>query len=78
MVARIHEGAVPQMTRNLRDGGRTATSLAELARAQRYLGLGYSAERVAEITGLTPFLVRYLKDKGAWTAPRSAREEAAA
>jgi hypothetical protein len=66
------------MTRNLRDGGRTATSLAELARAQRYIGLGYSAARVSEITGLTPFLVLYLKEKGAWTARRSAREEAAA
>jgi hypothetical protein len=62
------------MTRNLRDGGRTATSLAELARAQRYIGLGYSAERVSEITGLTPFLVRYLKEKGAWIAPRVSRE----
>jgi hypothetical protein len=62
------------MTRNFRDGGRTATALDELARAQRYLGLGYSAERVAEITGLTEFLVRYLKDKGAWIAPRVNRE----
>jgi hypothetical protein len=62
------------MTRNLRDGGRTATALDELARAQRYLGHGYSAERVAEITGLTPFLCRYLKDKGAWIAPRVTRE----
>jgi hypothetical protein len=66
------------MTRNLRDGGRTAMALEELARAQRYIGLGYSAERVAEITGLTEFLCRYLKEKGAWTSPRSAREEAAA
>jgi hypothetical protein len=77
MVARVPAGEIPQMTRNLRDGGRTATSLAELARAQRYLGLGYSAERVAEITGLTEFLCRYLKEKGAWTVQRGAREEAA-
>jgi hypothetical protein len=62
------------MTRNLRDGGRTAMALEELARAQRYIGLGYSAERVAEITGLTPFLVNYLKGKGAWIAPRVNRE----
>jgi hypothetical protein len=78
MVARLSSGAIPQMTRNLRDGGRTATSLAELARAQRYIGLGYSAERVAEITGLTEFLVRYLKGKGAWTVKRGISEEAAA
>jgi hypothetical protein len=77
MVAGIHEGAIRQMTRNLRDGGRTATSLAELARAQRYIGLGYSAERVAEITGLSPFLVRYLKAKGAWTPHYRIRGEAA-
>ena len=65
------------MTRNLRDGGRTAMALEELARAQRYIGLGYSAERVAEITGLTPFLVNYLKDKGAWTTKRGREEQAA-
>jgi hypothetical protein len=66
------------MTRNLRDGGRTALALKELARAQRYIGLGYSAERVAEITGLTEFLCRYLKDKGAWTVKHSTRGEHAA
>jgi hypothetical protein len=66
------------MTRNLRDGGRTAMALEELGRAQRYIGLGYSAERVAEITGLTEFLCRYLKDKGAWTVKRSTGEEQAA
>jgi hypothetical protein len=65
------------MTRNLRDGGRTALALKELARAQRYIGLGYSAERVAEITGLTEFLCRYLKDKGAWTTKRNTEEQAA-
>jgi hypothetical protein len=66
------------MTRHFRDGGRTATALAELARAQRYIGLGYSAERVAEITGLSEFLCRYLKDKGAWTTKRNTKEDQAA
>jgi hypothetical protein len=66
------------MTRHFRDGGRTALSLEHLARAQRYIGLGYSAERVEEITGLTEFLCRYLKDKGAWTVKRGTKEEQAA
>jgi hypothetical protein len=66
------------MTHNLRDGGRTAMALEELARAQRYIGLGYSAERVAELTCVPLSSVRYMKHKGAWSAPRSAREENAA
>jgi hypothetical protein len=77
MVARVHEGAVPPMTRNLRDGGRTATSLAELARAQRYIGLGYSAERVSELVGCDEHLARYLKQAGAWTPHYRIRGEAA-
>jgi hypothetical protein len=77
MVARLSSGAIPQMTRNLRDGGRTATSLAELARAQRYLGLGYSAERVSEIVGCDEHLARYLKQAGAWTPHYRIREHAA-
>jgi hypothetical protein len=77
MVARISQGQVPPMTRNLRDGGRTATALEELARAQRYIGLGYSAERVAEITGCNPQLARYLKQTGAWTPHYRIRGEAA-
>jgi hypothetical protein len=77
MVAGLSSGAIPQMTRNLRDGGRTATSLAELARAQRYLGLGYSVERVAEIVGCDEHLARYLKQAGAWTPHYRIREHAA-
>jgi hypothetical protein len=77
MVARVPAGTVRQMTRNLRDGGRTATSLADLARAQRYLGLGYSAERVAEIVGCDEHLARYLKQAGAWTPHYRIRGEAA-
>jgi hypothetical protein len=67
MVARIHEGAVRQMTRNLRDGGRTALSLVTIERLQLYLGLGYTAERAAELTGADEHLARYLKQTGAWT-----------
>jgi hypothetical protein len=77
MVAWVPARAVPPMTRNLRDGGRTALALEELARAQRYLGLGYSAERAAEITGCNPQLARYLKQTGAWTPHYRIRGEAA-
>jgi hypothetical protein len=77
MVARFSAREIPPMTRNLRDGGRTATSLAELARAQRYLGLGYSAERVSELVGCDEHLARYLKQAGAWTPHYRIRGEAA-
>lgn len=65
------------MTRNLRDGGALQRSLKAIVRAQLYIGLGYSAKRVAEITGVDVVLCRHLKERGAWRATPERKDDAA-